>query len=137
MFGQMKSVLACTILLAGCSAYRISAIDNEAIRTAPADTAARVEVTKTSSGLEGFQCYEPLLYGLTLGVIPVNCVDTYAVSVTSSAGDTVRGNYRFSVWAGWASVLLAPLPDWHWQMGYAHDVDPAAKIKDHLRDSSR
>jgi hypothetical protein len=99
--------------------------------------ASRVEVTKTNKGMEGFQCYEPLLYGLTLGVIPINCVDMYAVSVTSSTGETAQGTYKVSVWVGWASVLLAPLPNWHWQMGYGHGVDPAGEIEGRVRDASR
>jgi hypothetical protein len=134
----MKPILACcTILLTGCSAYRISTIDDGALHAVRVNAASRVEVTKRSKGLEGFQCYEPLLYGLTLGVIPVNCVDTYAVSVTSSTGETAQGTYKLSVWTGWASVLLAPLPNWHWQMGYGRNVDPAGEIEGRVRGASR
>src|SRR5277367_1567468 len=134
----MKSILACcTILLTGCTAYRISIIDDGALHAVRVSAASRVEVTKTNKGMEGFQCYEPLLYGLTLGVIPINCVDTYAVSVTSSTGETAQGTYKVSVWVGLASVLLALLPNWHWQMGYGHGVDPAGEIEGRVRDASR
>jgi hypothetical protein len=134
----MKPILAyCTILLTGCSAYRISTIDDGALHAFQVNAASRVEVTKRNKGLEGFQCFEPLLYGLTLGIIPVNCVDTYAVSVTSSTGETAQGTYKVSVWAGWASVLLAPLPNWHWQMGYGYGVDPAGEIEGRVRGTSR
>lgn len=127
----MRAILACTMLLTGCSAYRITTIDDHALHTVKA--ASWVEVTRKSRDVD-FQCFEPMLSVLTLYIIPVHCVDTYAVSVASSTGETAQGAYRFSVWAGWVSVLLAPLPSWHLRVGH---VDPAVAIESRIRGESQ
>jgi hypothetical protein len=127
----MKTVLACTILLTGCSAYRITAVDDHAVHAMK--VVSRVEITKKTRDVD-FQCFEPMLAVLTVGIIPVHCVDTYGVSVTSATGETAQGVYRVSFWGGWVSLLLAPLPSWH--LGSGHQ-DPALAIEGRIRRESQ
>ena len=134
----MRAMLACVvIMLTGCSAYRITRVDNGTLPAPEAGNFSGLKVTKQNKNPQGFQCWEPLLYGLTLGLIPANCVDTYLVSVTSGTGEKTESVYKVSVWAGWVSVLLAPSPQWHWQMGYGYGVNPATQIERRVRGELR
>jgi hypothetical protein len=101
------------------------------------NAASRIEVAKINIRPDGFQCNEPLLFGLTLGLIPAHCEDIYSVSVISSTGSKAQGEYRVSTWAGWASLLLAPIPGWHWHMGYGYGRDPRAEIETRTREASQ
>jgi len=132
----MKAILACTLLLTGCAAYRVSPGDDGALRAVPVKGSSEIAVTQVRGPLQGFQCFEPLFFTLTLGLIPANCVDTFAVSVTSSFGETVKGTYKSSIWFGWVSVFLAPLPKWHWQMGTG-DAGSAKEIERRVRAESQ
>jgi hypothetical protein len=133
----MRIAVACLFLVSGCAADRIYPAKGGALPASAVDAASRIEVAKAKGYPEGFQCYEPLLFGLTLGLIPAHCVDSYTVSVVSGTGSEAQGTYKVSTWAGWASLLLAPIPGWHWHIGYGYNRDPVAEIKARVRDTSR
>src|SRR5277367_1673702 len=89
----MKAILACTLLLTGCAAYRVSPGDDGALRAAPVKGSSEIAVTQVRGPLQGFQCFEPLFFTLTLGLIPANCVDTFAVSVTDRKSTRLNSSH--------------------------------------------
>jgi hypothetical protein len=131
----VKTILACAILLSGC-VYRISPGDVSALGAQPVQASSRVEVTQKRGPPQGFQCFEPLLAALSLGLIPVNCVDTFSVSVTQSDGETAQGTYTSSMWMGWIALLMGPLPNWHWQPSTG-EGGTAKEIERRVREGSK
>lgn len=108
-------------VLAGCATYRIAPGDDAGYDPPGPDVA--IVVTRENDSPEGFQCFEPMLYVLSIGIIPAHCVDTYVVAIPDSmAADTSRRLTVFTVTSiqGWVALLLAPLPDWRY--GYGRDI---------------
>lgn len=63
----------------------------------------------------GFQCFEPLLYVLSVGIIPAECTNDYAFeAVLDDGNSTVPFHREHAVTQiqGWVSGLLALLPVW-------------------------
>lgn len=63
----------------------------------------------------GFQCFEPMLYVLTVGVIPADCTNDYEFeAVLDEGGSTtpLRLTYTVTNVQGWVSGFLVLLPAW-------------------------
>jgi hypothetical protein len=107
----MKS-LTLTILalmLTGCVTYRISP-KAKPLRVEPD---ASLRIIKLNERPEGFQCFEPMLWFVTAGVIPVQCVDTYSVAHVTAVEPIPGAVYTVTSIGGWAALFLAPFPSWH------------------------
>ena len=109
--------VALTILLSGCSTYKVERADNTSVAKATIDASTQITVIKENLYPGGFQCFEPMLFVLTLGIIPTHCVYTYsATSISTSLdqqGIVPLGNFKITTIGGWAALLLAPLPKWN------------------------
>jgi hypothetical protein len=112
--------LALVICFSGCAAYRITLKEDRGLAEAvKAHPESAVKVEKQNSFPEGLQCFEPMLFVLTVGLVPVDCVDTYKVFVPE-----VRGERTYTVreMQGWVTLFLLPLPHWHY--GFARKPEP-------------
>ncbi|EOU2464891.1 hypothetical protein ACNTOD_003890 [Vibrio navarrensis] len=109
------------LVLCSCSAYKISAEENF---KAPVNELTKIEVVQLNKYPEGFQCFEPLLYVLTFGIVPAECVDTYSVSM----GTQELGHITVSSMNGWVALLLAPFSSWEY--GQVSEVEQ--KIQDFI-----
>lgn len=101
--------------LAACSAFKI-----EPERVANATRDAELEVTKVNKFPQGFQCFEPMLNVLTLGLVPAHCVDTYSVLAAGTSQEVVRVEVTYVY--GWVALLLPPLPSWRY--GDGQGIEP-------------
>jgi hypothetical protein len=121
--------VALTIFLSGCATYKVEIADNASTTKTKIDAGAQITVTKENLYPGGFQCFEPMMFVLTLGIIPTHCVYTYsATSITTSLGqqETVPlGNFKITTIGGWAALLLAPLPKWN----FGSPTDPEREIQ--------
>jgi hypothetical protein len=107
----MKALLgAVAVLLTGCAAYCIAPENDAALRFAHVSAASKVEVVKQSEFPGGFQCFEPMLFVLTIGIVPIHCVDTCSASAQAKNGEQVSGTYTVTRMQGWFPLLLLPLP---------------------------
>ena len=73
----------------------------------------------------GFQCFEPLLYVLTLGIIPADCTNDYAFEAVLEDGSStvpIHRKYAVTQIQGWVSGLLVLLPGWELGAGPASSV---------------
>lgn len=99
-------ILLGSTFLTGCAAHRISTT-NEA---AWVSTDPQPEITQLNTWPEGNQCFEPMLYVLSLGIIPTHCVNRFEVK--SSSNPEQQANVSVTTIGGWAALFLAPLPNW-------------------------
>ena len=76
----------------------------------PSCTDPQPQIFQLNTRPEGFQCFEPMLYVLSLGIIPVHCVNTF--EVRSSAEPEQLAKVNVTTISGWAALFLAPLPKW-------------------------
>ncbi len=60
-----------------------------------------------------------MLFVLTIGLVPVHCVDTYRVSAVGADADAV---YTVTAMEGWVALFLMPIPDWH--AGFGREPEP-------------
>ncbi len=107
--------VAASMALSGCAAYKVEPVSAQARSSMPHSAKAgeakslRV-VPDQASNIEGrgFQCYEPLLYALSLGLIPAVCVRGYELR----SDNEVLGRYEVSMMMGWAAMFAAMSPAW-------------------------
>ena len=111
--------------LTGCVTYRISPKE----KPLRVDRDARLQIVKENQGPEGFQCFEPMLWFLTVGIIPTQCVDTYNVAVVTTVEPAPEAKYTVTSIGGWAALFIFPLPGWHF--GKAENIE--AKIESVVR----
>ncbi len=108
-------------MLSGCVAHKIDAKDSF---QAVAVTGSTLEVIRINEGPEGWHCFEPLLFVLSLGIIPAHCLDRYHVSwsgagpVSVAEGDT---HFEISSIQGWVTLLLVLSPKW--KFGYLNEPE--------------
>lgn len=133
----MRNVLSlvATMSLAACATYKITPIGpsdfSSAVKDAGPEAVITVVEVNESKFPRGFQCFEPMLFFLTLGIIPTHCLSTYQASLESvPTGQTAT--YDVTVMAGWIALVLAPLP--RWQFGSA--VDMEKKVEHFVRTTS-
>jgi hypothetical protein len=78
----------------------------------------------------GFQCFEPMLAVLTVGIVPIHCVTNYVVTATGpELGQSVASHYKVTEMNGWLPLLLLPFPSWQ----YGRVEDPEAEIEGAVR----
>jgi len=104
--------LALSILLflqTSCETYKISPrVDMNQVSVGSEIALKKNEIPHWPGFPEGLHCFEPLLYILTVGVIPTHCVERYTV-----LSDSVEVGQAKITWiGGWAALVIAPLPDW-------------------------
>lgn len=128
--GPMKQLLGVvTVLLTGCAAYRIAPENDTALKAAHISPSSKVEVVKQNESPGGFQCFEPMLFALTVGIVPIHCVDTYRASTLTSNGEQVSGTYTVTRMQGWFPLLLLPLPSWRFGFAEHPEAGVEAAIK--------
>ena len=101
-----RTILLCSLVLSGCATHKISTTNEAAwVHTDP-----QPKITQLNTWPEGNQCFEPMLYVLSLGIIPTHCVNRF--EVRSSSSPEQQANVNVTTIGGWAALFLAPLPEW-------------------------
>ena len=116
------------LLLAGCSTYKIEKIDSAGMTTPKLEVKSIITVTQQNSYPEDFQCHEPILYFLTLGVMPIHCIRNYSVMLIKNLNkqdDIPLGAFQVTSVSGWAALFLAPFPQW--KFGYSPNIEHEIK----------
>ena len=117
-------------LLVGCVAYKVAPTKDfearapmirEHVVARPEETIAIVQL---NSFPEGAHCFEPLMYVLSLGIIPIHCRDRYHVNVSSGAQagtEDRKTDFEVTSMQGWVALLLPLSPQW--RFGYGDRVE--------------
>lgn len=127
-----RFVLAVLVALqAGCATYKIAPVGPETT-VFPAEMPLSVQ-PRHASVPDGLHCFEPMLYALTVGIVPAHCVTTYDVMPEQVDGLYGSGSSRaveVTHIQGWLALLLAPFPGWRY--GFGEDIDAAieASVRD-------
>ncbi|MFI5398619.1 MAG: hypothetical protein ACHQ9S_24080 [Candidatus Binatia bacterium] len=89
----------------------------------------------------GFQCFEPMLYVLTLGIIPSDCTHDYSFEATIDGREPPeRLGYSVTTIQGWIAGPLSLFPGWefsvvpprqHCLRAFRTAINGAAKSQDH------
>jgi hypothetical protein len=104
-----------TLLLAGCSTYKVERIDNINMPALELRSNSVITVTQHNSYPEGLHCHEPMLYIFTLGIIPTHCINRYSVMFIKNLNpqeDIPLGTFQITSISGWAALFIAPFPQW-------------------------
>jgi hypothetical protein len=119
----MKLIAGVTLMafLTGCGAYRVALKEGD-VALAPVPDGA-VEITKQNESPQGLHCFEPMLFFLTIGIVPTHCVDTYQVSTA-----TTQSTYTVTQMQGWLTLLLLPLPSWHYTFGHRGHAETEVEL---------
>lgn len=118
----MKHLISATLAtgLSACIAHRIDLKEDHGLAGAiQAQPDIQLDIVKQNPFPVGMQCFEPMLYVITIGLWPVDCLDTYRVSAPASGAE---GTYTVRQVNGWVALFLLPLPHWHY--GYRPDARP-------------
>ena len=114
--------------LAACVAHKIEPHDPVPEATTAAlrlDGGHRTTVLRLNEYPEGNHCFEPLLYVLTIGIIPTHCVERYHVLATREPPETNEGlatHFVVTSMQGWITGLLVLSP--RWKFGYIQEPGP-------------
>jgi len=126
--------------LSACVAHKITATEDFRQLSAESLSATGSQpnpnVFKINEGPEGWQCFEPMMYVLSLGIIPAHCLDRYHVSWTDPEPDSkadLKTHFELSSVQGWVTLVLVLSP--HWKFGYS--ADPEEDIQRMVRRRSR
>ena len=100
-------------LIGGCATYKVEMADKASVAKMIPNPDASILIKQENLYPEGFQCFEPMLFVLTFGLIPTHCVDTYSASTTTDQQKLVPlGSFEITTIGGWAALIIAPLPQW-------------------------
>ena len=69
-------------------------------------------------------CFEPILYVLSVGVIPTHCVETYRVS----SEDQDFGTVKVTKMQGWLPLFMVPLPSWNYGFGTEKNIQQGVRV---------
>ncbi|GAA3930443.1 hypothetical protein GCM10022277_28950 [Litoribacillus peritrichatus] len=111
-------VIVIVLALSGCVAYQVTP---EGDFKQPEIKQEDISVTRENALPAGRHCFEPMLYVLTLGIIPAHCEDTYNLTADSKE----IGKAKVTFIQGWAALLLVTLPSWE----YGNGQDVGSEIK--------
>ncbi|MES3020249.1 MAG: hypothetical protein V4857_01560 [Pseudomonadota bacterium] len=113
----MNKLLIATlaIILSGCATYKVEQTSVVGNKVSNIDDDATIKITTNGARTGGLHCFEPMLYVVTLGIIPQHCATDYSAAITTKTGqDAPIGNFRISTVNGWLALILAPQPEWRY-----------------------
>ncbi|MCL6272352.1 hypothetical protein M3P05_20775, partial [Sansalvadorimonas sp. 2012CJ34-2] len=99
-----KLILLLVVLASGCVSYQVQPkgqLQNPVI-------SKELSITRDNIYPMGKHCFEPMLYVLTLGIIPAHCENIYTVS----ADNEVLGKVKVTSMQGWAALFSALSSEW-------------------------
>jgi hypothetical protein len=102
-------------------------LDNSIARTAE-DPRSKITVLRNQSDVwpgRGFQCFEPMLYVLTIGIIPADCTNDYAFEAVLERHDSTtpfHREYTVTQIQGWVFRSPVLFPGWEFGSGPAPSV---------------
>ena len=107
----MKTLLTLFSLpiLSACSVYKVEAVRDFKPRLHDKTLSEKPpsEPVRLNSHMEGGQCFEPMFYVLSLGIIPSHCVGYY------QAGSDV---FRITTMMGWIPAVYPLFSDWEYDL---------------------
>lgn len=126
---RVRCLFVCALLVsqAGCVAHKLEGTDALTQKATTlnerrlAEPGAELVVTPLSTWAEGAHCFEPMMYVLTLGLIPTHCVRRYHVSdellgdVDPASLDT---DVTVTAMQGWFPALLPVFSGWRYGSGF-------------------
>ena len=108
----MKFVLSLVIILSlsSCAVYRVQKLPEYNAKSwyEPISELPTTEPKRLNPLSEGFQCFEPMLYVLTLGIVPSHCVGYYQY------GNDV---YKVTDMTGWIPAIYPLFSGWRYDFG--------------------
>lgn len=114
---KVKTLLI-ALVVSSCATYKVVPETEMASLEKGTET---ISVSRVNEWPEGSHCFEPMMYVLTLGIIPTHCVDTYKVHTESKE----LGQVKVISVQGWVALFMAPSPIWRY--GYGSEVESEIK----------
>jgi hypothetical protein len=121
--------------LNGCATHRITSEDDGGLvaavrRDGPGATIGVIKANRHP--YEGFQCFEPYMFVVTLGLIPIHCVHRYKASLSlelASSNEIPEAEYKISTIIGWAAPVVTLFPGWRWGSSKQPEVEIEALVR--------
>jgi len=122
-------LLIFTLTLSSCATYKIAPDDDFNYSELRSSSNEEIFIEDRTADIPGgLQCFEPMLYVLTLGIIPQHCIYNYEVTNKHNA----IGNVEVTHMQGWVALLVTLFPSWHYGNGHGDDIEN--KIMDKLNE---
>jgi hypothetical protein len=122
---NMKTLLTFSSLLtlSACSVYKVEAVRDfkPRLHDKPLAKKPPSEPVRLNSPMEGGQCFEPMFYVLSLGIIPSHCVGYY------QTGNSV---FRVTTMMGWIPAMYPVLSDWEYDLDEKSEMRTLKKLSE-------
>ncbi len=129
---KQLAMVSLLVLQAGCVVHKLdgtASLDEKTpalVERRATGADASLVVTPLSTWPEGEQCFEPMLYVLSLGLIPTHCVRRYHVGY-EAVGDvdpaSLETHVTVTSMQGWIPALFPVLQGWRYGAGLEPDED--------------
>ncbi len=134
-------LILCLLFSVGCTATRsIPYLDSDLtekgrylLSTNAPIVSAKVE-TVNENQFPGSSCSPPILFIISLGIIPARCVDRYKVTNSENINE-YSGEYVVTRISGWFALILGVFPDWEFGLDKTEDRILWTTINAHAKDT--
>ncbi|MDF7802180.1 hypothetical protein P4C99_22095 [Pontiellaceae bacterium B1224] len=113
-----------SLILTGCVATRISPKPDNSLSSKALSFIQSPSIQTTAEAIvsenKSIHCFEPMLYVLTLGIIPTHCKYSYDLTVEINDGEKtnlIKKNYIVTTMQGWLPILYPLSPNWKYGSG--------------------
>lgn len=94
--------------LFSCASYKVETSSEFDFTKIDGKKEQSITLKKVNDFPQGGQCFEPMLFVLTVGIVPTHCVDDYNVEVEGES----LGSTKVTTMSGWIPLFMAMLPKW-------------------------
>lgn len=101
-------ILLASFLVASCASYKVETQKGFDFSSIKGKNGESLKLEKTNEYPQGGQCFEPMLFVLTLGIVPTHCVDDYNVTVEEKS----IGTAKVTTMSGWLPLIMVLSPKW-------------------------
>lgn len=114
---MIKRMLLSLLIIAhisGCAVFKIEAtdLDSKSLANLEKETSSIERVN--SDFPEGMHCFEPMMFFLTLGIVPIHCINRYELSIEEKNGHKKTHEVKVTSMNGWIPLLLIPSSTWNY-----------------------
>ena len=113
----MRRILVCFavgVFLSGCAVFKIETRGFDTARLASLNPETSAIEPKKADFPEGMHCFEPMLFLLTLGIVPTHCINRYELIIQEDSGDKKSHEIVVTTMSGWIPLLFIPGHTWQY-----------------------
>lgn len=143
--GRSLLVVSLAAVMTGCAVFKVESQAGDRFQQLARAQPDALKVAQVTPDLtqgsypypEGFQCFEPYLFAVTLGLVPAHCIERCEATVMNSDAAPETAEYTVTSMQGWFMVFLAPLPQWKVGYGFSSEDEFRESLLEELNEDRR